>query len=727
MTNPTLITTPFAENGDKNIIPESVGANPQNATMQAGFPPITQQKISEGGIPPERNDFNGILNLYGQHIVHLNKGLPYEFDQAFADAIGGYPLNARLMLDNGDIVRSTVANNVTNPNVDMTGWLLANSASAILDKSGISQQEVNDLTAHLDTYLKKMNILPSEDISTVLNQVKSDGVKKLHVKSREYIVNSLIEFTDDFEFVNETGTVFNFGDTGGFYASGSHTQITTLASDIVKNQSQSFDVADASQIQKGDWLVIYCTDDFSYSPYRNYYRKGEFVEVASVSGNTVKFFGRAYDNYLTSENIVILKVNPINFKFNYLKTVSTDNNPNVPLVIDYARNFETGYFENKGGKFAGLRLRRCFNFNIAINSAKNNAPANTLNYGIQISNCQNYNYFGGSNNSTRHAVAIGGDGDLGCVPCRNGYVSGAILHSETDTSGADMHGNVERTVYDHCTTNYATFGAGDNEYSNCDIYEREGQGCVLIAKPRGGEFKLTNNTYYTKTPLNSWSLVHGIIEKQLHEDLTVKLDGGCINGVGGASAGIVTIRQSNALNEALTKKVNVHITGGVSCDFDALRHWAWVEDGTIGRYTVPIGYIIVDDVVNTKDTANPYLIYPSQSTLATNVKTRQMLQQGVVSVTSAVNNTATRANVINLKYKYSKAPNVIVSVGNLVGSASWDATFFNEDTNVEPLRTPTPVNSLVAIDQVRPAVLWNKKVVTPKTFNLYWESGIREI
>ena len=145
MTNPTLITTPFAENGDKNTIPESVGANPQNATMQAGFPPITQQKISEGGIPPERNDFNGILNLYGQHIVHLNKGLPYEFDQAFADAIGGYPLNARIMLDNGDIVKNTIPSNTNNPNSDMTGWVEVNSASQIFDENGKSQQEINDL------------------------------------------------------------------------------------------------------------------------------------------------------------------------------------------------------------------------------------------------------------------------------------------------------------------------------------------------------------------------------------------------------------------------------------------------------------------------------------------------------------------------------------------------------------------------------------------------------
>lgn len=136
MTNPTLITTPFAENGDKNIIPESVGANPQNATMQAGFPPITQQKISEGGIPPERNDFNGILNLYGQHIVHQNKGLSYEFDQAFADQIGGYPLGAELVLSDGlTKVVSTIPNNTSNPNSSMSGWSLL-SSSAI--QSGIN-------------------------------------------------------------------------------------------------------------------------------------------------------------------------------------------------------------------------------------------------------------------------------------------------------------------------------------------------------------------------------------------------------------------------------------------------------------------------------------------------------------------------------------------------------------------------------------------------------------
>ena len=39
---------------------------------------------------------------------------------------GGYLKNARVMLANGDIVKSTVDGNVNDPNVNMTGWALAN-------------------------------------------------------------------------------------------------------------------------------------------------------------------------------------------------------------------------------------------------------------------------------------------------------------------------------------------------------------------------------------------------------------------------------------------------------------------------------------------------------------------------------------------------------------------------------------------------------------------------
>lgn len=53
---------------------------------------------------------------------------------------GGYAIGATVKLDNGDFVKSTVANNTTNPNNDMTGWVKTNSASQILYANGYTVQ-----------------------------------------------------------------------------------------------------------------------------------------------------------------------------------------------------------------------------------------------------------------------------------------------------------------------------------------------------------------------------------------------------------------------------------------------------------------------------------------------------------------------------------------------------------------------------------------------------------
>lgn len=157
MTNPRLLTIPFADTGTKNEIPVSGATEPQLATFQAGFPVVTQQKIADGGIPPERADFNGILNIYGQHVVHLNKGMAYEFDQDFANAIGGYPLHARIMLSDGQIAQNTIAGNVNNPNTSSFGWLIGISASLIKDESGITQQGVTNGLPSISALLSLSN------------------------------------------------------------------------------------------------------------------------------------------------------------------------------------------------------------------------------------------------------------------------------------------------------------------------------------------------------------------------------------------------------------------------------------------------------------------------------------------------------------------------------------------------------------------------------------------
>lgn len=55
-----------------------------------------------------------------------NKEKPYTLNYFIPGT--SYPLNAEIMLANGDTVKSTASNNIIDPNVDMTGWVLADAA-----------------------------------------------------------------------------------------------------------------------------------------------------------------------------------------------------------------------------------------------------------------------------------------------------------------------------------------------------------------------------------------------------------------------------------------------------------------------------------------------------------------------------------------------------------------------------------------------------------------------
>ena len=61
---------------------------------------------------------------------------------------GGYLKNARVMLANGDIVKSTVNGNANDPNIDMTGWVLDSSDGQIKTWSGRTQESKNKDIIH---------------------------------------------------------------------------------------------------------------------------------------------------------------------------------------------------------------------------------------------------------------------------------------------------------------------------------------------------------------------------------------------------------------------------------------------------------------------------------------------------------------------------------------------------------------------------------------------------
>lgn len=122
LNTPDVLTQPIANNGDKNSIPSTNDPTTGLMSQSLGFPPVCSERIADGGKAPSRADMNGALNLTSQHHFFLQNGGTETFRQAVSDAIGGYPMDARLWytdsLGNSRIVKSTRTNNTYNFNSD---------------------------------------------------------------------------------------------------------------------------------------------------------------------------------------------------------------------------------------------------------------------------------------------------------------------------------------------------------------------------------------------------------------------------------------------------------------------------------------------------------------------------------------------------------------------------------------------------------------------------------
>ena len=133
LNTPDVLTQPIATNGTKNSIPNTNDQSLGLMSQSTGFPPICSERIADGGKAPRRADFNGAFNLVTQQHFFFQNGGTETFRQDVSDAIGGYPLNARLWYTDGNnesvIVRSLIQNNTYNFNttpsyIDGIHWVV---------------------------------------------------------------------------------------------------------------------------------------------------------------------------------------------------------------------------------------------------------------------------------------------------------------------------------------------------------------------------------------------------------------------------------------------------------------------------------------------------------------------------------------------------------------------------------------------------------------------------
>lgn len=194
MKNPKLISKPFAQNGQKNVIPEKYETSMESnqATWDQGFGQITMLPVSAGGLPPKGQDFNGILNQMCETIVHISKGGVFKFSADYATAINGYPKGAILQSeDEKKYYQSLIDNNKVNFNTASqdqikTSWKLVMTddlldqlskkleSSAVAQSTGTSTTSIMSQKASTDAFQPKGNYA---DKSSNAIQLFSGGIR----------------------------------------------------------------------------------------------------------------------------------------------------------------------------------------------------------------------------------------------------------------------------------------------------------------------------------------------------------------------------------------------------------------------------------------------------------------------------------------------------------------------------------------------------------------------
>ena len=200
------VISTFESNGQSSI--NSFDATAQN-TINEWQDAVNTIVVNDGVPALAVSDASGVT----QQEVNDLTGAPYR-----AKA-GGYNIGERVILDNGDIVRSTVAGNTVNPNVDMTGW--ENPAE---DQRKINQTLIGRLFSSFGAYPDDIDKAAENDVALGLaiasgGSIIFDGFYHIAF-SAAHVINSDLTLTtqkngDGFNVVSRTQPV-RIGDNVNF-------------------------------------------------------------------------------------------------------------------------------------------------------------------------------------------------------------------------------------------------------------------------------------------------------------------------------------------------------------------------------------------------------------------------------------------------------------------------------------------------------------------------------
>ena len=92
-TDPQKWAATLGSTADVNAIPATTPSGSGRASFSGLFPPVTQLPLDQGGIAPERGDFNALFKYLGEYIYYAMQGGVYTYVTTYDYTAGNFVLH----------------------------------------------------------------------------------------------------------------------------------------------------------------------------------------------------------------------------------------------------------------------------------------------------------------------------------------------------------------------------------------------------------------------------------------------------------------------------------------------------------------------------------------------------------------------------------------------------------------------------------------------------------
>ena len=93
ITEPQKWAATLGNTADVNAIPATTPSGSGRASLSGLFPPVTQLPLDQGGIAPERGDFNALFKYLGEYIYYAMQGGVYTYVTTYNYTAGNFVLH----------------------------------------------------------------------------------------------------------------------------------------------------------------------------------------------------------------------------------------------------------------------------------------------------------------------------------------------------------------------------------------------------------------------------------------------------------------------------------------------------------------------------------------------------------------------------------------------------------------------------------------------------------